>query len=558
MSIFRNLMMAQGGWDGKPADWDDIRIGCPANSIALYAAHPSDYSQYDNLGFTATCTGGYNVFIDGTQYGSTYASGATCSITWSTSGISTGDDITTPSALKAHKIWIEPATEGNNITAFHCARVAASGIEEQGILWSHFNLSNLINLQSGFGSYSNYRNPIMFACTAKNNLLKLASAEALFYYTRSLQYSPILDFQNTEVSLYGLIWSSVIPKIQIKNAKTTSLQYLANFSTVKDLKFVNCDFSKTTTFSGVFNNATKIKILPDFNFSTPCLGGGEAFINNCSALTNDVILDLSNCTALNKFIATSTSKFKGLRVSSSAPFGGTSPQINVSNTSMDRAALVQLFNDLPYNVGYEVAGSLTINDGVASGFSTDNYLVMPSFDTSKPWEFVIEFITPSSLSNTDNLGLLSSVTEDVYKFRINCNTSLQIRMTSTGESFDIMDRGFNVLEASKTYSLKGTWSGTQYKWDLKVGSGSYSNLVTVDSSAQLRINPYKLGLEYTHPFTNGSIVIKNTYLKSNGLPYFTGDGITRTCSVVGCTGTADLTQADKDIALNKGWSLTLS
>ena len=56
-----------------PADWSDIRKDCPANSIALYAGVKSDYSAYDNLGFTATCTGGYNVFIDGVQYGTTYA-----------------------------------------------------------------------------------------------------------------------------------------------------------------------------------------------------------------------------------------------------------------------------------------------------------------------------------------------------------------------------------------------------------------------------------------------------------------------------------------------------
>ena len=148
MSVFRNLLMKVSGWLGKPADWSDIRKDCPANSIALYAGHKEDYSQYDNLGFTANCTGGYNVFIDGTQYGSTYASGTQCNITWSTSGITTGDIITTPSLLKAHKIWIEPATEGAEITKFCCQRVAASGNEAQGILWAHFNISNTINLYS--------------------------------------------------------------------------------------------------------------------------------------------------------------------------------------------------------------------------------------------------------------------------------------------------------------------------------------------------------------------------------------------------------------------------
>ena len=314
-------------------------------------------TEYDNLGFTATCEDGYNVYIDGTQYGTTYASGATCSITWSTSGITTGDDITTPSALKAHKIWIEPATEGNNITAFSCARVAASGEEQQGILWAHLNLSNEISLggdsvdftevRGAFGRLQTYSNKLMKALTAKNNTIKISKLSSIFYNTSSLEYSAILDCSNNTISFYGALWSSGIPKLKIKNAKPTSLQYFAFNSGIEKLSFINCDFSEVTTFSGTFNNAQSIKALPDFNFSTPCLGGGEAFVNNCSALANDIILDLSNCTALNRFIAINTSKFKGLRVSSSAPFGGASPQINVSNTSMDRTALVQLFNDLP-------------------------------------------------------------------------------------------------------------------------------------------------------------------------------------------------------------------
>lgn len=341
----------------KPADWSDIRKDCPANSIALYAGHTTDFSQYNNLGFTATCTGGYNVFIDGMQYGTTYASGATCTITWSTSGITTGDDITTPSALKAHKIWIVPATEGNDITAFSCARVAASGEEQQGILWAHLNLSNEISLggdsvdftEAGgaFGRLQTYSNKLMKALTAKNNTIKISKLSSIFYNTSSLEYSAILDCSNNTISFYGALWNSGLKSLTIKNAKPLSMQYFAMTSDIETLKFVKSDFSSVINLSGAFLNARYIKKLPDFNFSTPCVGGGEAFINNCSALTNDVILDLSNCTALNRFIATSTSKFKGLRVSSSAPFTGSAPQINVSNTGMDRQALVTLFNDLP-------------------------------------------------------------------------------------------------------------------------------------------------------------------------------------------------------------------
>lgn len=317
--VFPSSFAKKGGeskWSGKPTDWSDIRKDCPANSIALYAGVKADYSQYDNLGFTATmsasdltivgsptinngiasgfstsdyietaqsfnitdifhihvavdnfsasgssqfifgllgenyafglyfgntatgisgifggsnywtglasglnvgaplnidfsgngtdftCTitqgsytktstkaiadsdmtgnyylrlgfrqssqafstgsidlnntyvkvneeyflapynaNGYKVYIDETLYG-TYNSGAQCSITWSEYTATAGEAITTPSDLTAHKIWIEPATDGNNITQLICQRVATEGTEQQGILWIHFNLSN--------------------------------------------------------------------------------------------------------------------------------------------------------------------------------------------------------------------------------------------------------------------------------------------------------------------------------------------------------------------------------------------------------------------------------
>lgn len=333
----------------KPDSWPDIRKNTQNGHIYLLAD-----MRYP-LGFTATVTGGYSVNIDGEHYAD-YNSQAQFSMSdWSEYTDTEGYTIDYPTnAVKAHIIDIYPQTTGNNITAFKCSRVAASGTEEQGVLWAHFNLDNAINLGSAFGFYGNYKQTLMEALTAKNNIINCTGAESLFFGSSSLAYSPILDFQNAEISLYGLIWNSAVKTLKIKNVKPTSLQYFANNSGIEKLKFVNCDFSKTTTFSAAFNNATNIKILPDFNFSTPCLGGGEAFVNNCSALTNDVILDLSNCTALNKFIATSTSKFKGLRVSTSVPFSGAAPQINVSNTGMDRTAIVQLFNDLPTVTGGQI------------------------------------------------------------------------------------------------------------------------------------------------------------------------------------------------------------
>ena len=331
-SLVPGSLLAKNGikkdWQDKPSDWNDIRKNCSKNSIALYAAHSADYSSYDNLGFTATCTGGYKVYIDGNVYGS-YASGSTCNITWSTSGITTGDDITTPSALKAHKIWIEPATEGNNITAFHCDRVAASGTEYQGILWAHFNMNNSIDATSMFGKSNNsFRQHLLQAITAKNNTLKLdTSMNSFARQCLSLTYLPIIDGQNNTLEAFQAFADcSILPNVNLKNFIPDSLQ--ATFRNARALNKLPKGI--------VYSNAVRM----------------NDFITNAVAL-EDTILDISDATALKAIGCYGTSSyfmsgFKGLRVSSSAPFDyATSPQINVSYTGMDRTALVQLFNDLP-------------------------------------------------------------------------------------------------------------------------------------------------------------------------------------------------------------------
>ena len=59
-------------------------------------------------------------------------------------------------------------------------------------------------------------------------------------------------------------------------------------------------------------------------------------------------------------------------------------------------------------------------------------------------------------------------------------------------------------------------------------------------------------------YLRGSIDLNNTYIKVGSDYFYRGMvPMTKTCSIVGATGTADLTQEDKNIILNKGWSLTV-
>ena len=338
-------------WRGKPTDWSDIRKDCPTNSIALYAGVKSDYSAYDNLGFTATVSnsGQYKVYIDETLYG-TYNSGAQCSITWSNYTATVGESITTPEALTAHKIWIEPETAGNNITAFRCQRVAASGSEDQGVLWEHFNLTNSINIyelncSGNLGTYI-YANKQIVACTAKNNIINASGFSFAFLRCGELTYIPNIITDSIYMSFANCV---KLKQINIKGTLPSNASYvLYNCRALEKVTFDKIDFSQCENLVDFLTNANKFK---------------------------DTVLNMTTAIGLKKVGCYGSSTYfmtglKGLRASSAAPFTGSAPQINVSYTGLDSQALVQLFNDLPtVNAGQIInvvgttgAGDLTAED----------------------------------------------------------------------------------------------------------------------------------------------------------------------------------------------------
>lgn len=107
-------------WFGKenwnPAIYDN-------NSIVELVGHKSDYSQYNELGINPIIetdsdeVGTYNVWIDNQKILENQSNPNT--IDWSKLALTTGYSITTPSALKAHTIKIEPTNSEDKIIGFH-------------------------------------------------------------------------------------------------------------------------------------------------------------------------------------------------------------------------------------------------------------------------------------------------------------------------------------------------------------------------------------------------------------------------------------------------------
>lgn len=338
--------------DWQPcADWPDIRSAALSNSIYLLAAHSADFTSYDNLGLKATVTGGYNVFIDGVQYGSTYASGVQCSITWSTSGIATGYDITTPSSLRAHIIRITPAVASDTLTAFRCARVAASGLETQGVLWAHFTTVNFMTLSNFLCTGNAYANPSARAITSISTL-KTDNLTAAFNSAESLSYLPIIEYNNISSSAFftAFYHTYALKKVTFKNVIITYLSYAFVGSAIEQIILDNSSITLSGDNSYAFHQCYQLKQLPTMNLSAVTLA--NEFLTYASSLQQATIFDLSGSASVTRLgiygsAAYKMTNLKGLTVSSSAPFTGTSPQINVSYTGLERAALIALFTSFP-------------------------------------------------------------------------------------------------------------------------------------------------------------------------------------------------------------------
>lgn len=520
----------------QPVDWFDIRTDCPKNSIALYVAHPEDYSSYDNLGFTSNCSGGYKVYIDGIQYGTTYSSGSTCSITWSSANITTGRPILTPTKLIAHKIWIVPATIGNNITAFHCARVAASGTEAQGVLWVHFNLTNEISILDCFYTASTLENRILTACTAKNNKISPSDGMAnCFYNCNSLEYVPVFIAPNRYRNFYGAFrYCYKLKELTIKNLKASNVNnFFTDARSLEKLNLPNADFSSATTMANFLTNAANLK---------------------------DTTLDARTGILFTRLACHGSSSYfmdglKGLRVSNEAPFNdATAPQINVSYTGMDRAALVQLFNDLPYNIGYEVVGNPTINNGIVSNIDVTNYVYLSSVYinnsaikikaklkiTRAPGDY-----TDIYFGNNSYFFFATSWGSAIVRFRANTSddwNTISIPLSS----FPMQEDTYYWFEYSydgiDTHTLKLSSDGETW----------VSNSLTLEGGLPTSIATFRLTTERTLETD-----LNNNSISLNDIPYFTGKAaMTKSIDCSYCTGTSALTNEDKAIVSNKNWSLT--
>ena len=171
------------------------------------------------------------------------------------------------------------------------------------------------------------------------------------------------------------------------------------------------------------------------------------------------------------------------------------------------------------NVGYNIVGNPTINNGVVSGFSVNDYLslnVDPTYTATDTFEWNIKFTTGSSMQTSWLLSLsTSTIMRGIY---YGANGVLFVPVGSGSQYGQISGLTtettyiVNVLKKSDgnlittLKSANGTIISTQTK---AVGN---VELVSVAS---------KLGQAFSSYF-NGSINLNETYIKVNGVTWFNG------------------------------------
>ena len=350
----------------KPADWIDIRSGAQPNSVYFLIGHSADYTQFPKLSVRANIanSGSYDVYIDGIKYATTAHNTAT-DIDWETLALATGKATTFPTSLVTHIVRITPTLSTNTISfvAVRKHSQAASGRAQLGVLWAHYNISNTIEMYNAFCTYDTNYQPYLVAITAKNDCIKTtgtingiwnSGSDHSTYCSSYIAHLPTFEGQDATQTVNGARLGPTDTNVK-KLVLSGDNKYIIGgnyaFTSSYKLQEIVCN---NLTISGnaryTFNDNYALKRLPSIDYTAAT--DMQNFLTNAYSL-EPTILDLSSATGLTRLgiFGSSTRRIdglKGLTVSSSAPFSNTnSPQLNVSYTGLDRAALVNLFNSLP-------------------------------------------------------------------------------------------------------------------------------------------------------------------------------------------------------------------
>lgn len=337
----------------KPADWIDIRSGALPNSVYFLVGHSAptesegtytvatypQFSVYANVSSSGT----YDVYVDGIKVATTN-SGTATTLDWGTlytnGTVISGHNVTYPAALVTHIVRVTPSTSTNTFSAFH---LVTNSSVNQGVLWCHSTASNAVNFDSLFGAYgASYKCLVLEAMTTTRASVGLGPF--MFSGCASLKEVPVFSGSANAAEAF---MKTKLKRIKLKGFSCNVPSY-SMFNSAVELKEIECEESIIQPSDSTFQACTSLKTLPVLDFSSTT--SANRLLRGCTAL-QDTYVDASNGHLLKRLVLDDTgsnlSGVKGCVVSNQAPFDGSSPQISIAYTGLDRAALVNLFNSMP-------------------------------------------------------------------------------------------------------------------------------------------------------------------------------------------------------------------
>lgn len=187
---------------------------------------------------------------------------------------------------------------------------------------------------------------------------------------------------------------------------------------------------------------------------------------------------------------------------------------------------IKSFIDTTYG-DFTKTGSPTITNGVASGFSTTNYIVPKcqfdnAYTANAIWEWVVKFnIETLGQFNAMLGGDSGSYMTDLY---VGVANKLGINVSGNGSSYNIAEGvlGTTVLSASTDYWVKFGWTGSVYYVDLSTDGKTFTREITVNSSSPIVSysypnHPLCIGFRVGSYF-HGSIDLKETSFSLKNTP----------------------------------------
>lgn len=176
--------------------------------------------------------------------------------------------------------------------------------------------------------------------------------------------------------------------------------------------------------------------------------------------------------------------------------------------------------------GYTVVGKW-IDENIASGFSTSQYLSIPlSFNQAvqgRTWEIVGKF-------NLNTLGVRNAIfggASGTYLVDVNIYTDNKfiLSLSSNGSSWNIANtvKGTYVFETGVDYWAKLTFDGSKYVLSYSLDGVDYTEDVVVESAVQIESTADLLNIGFrSEHYLRGSIDLNECYVKINNKLWWHG------------------------------------